>query len=64
MKIGSALFGLASFLAGIILLLVVSDYLYGRSGRFPVVDVTALGFAVAIWLIGFFCHVALSQTRK
>jgi hypothetical protein len=56
MKIGSALFWLATALAASILLIVLSDYLYGRSGRFPVIDVTALGVAAAIWLFGFVCR--------
>jgi hypothetical protein len=56
MKIGSAVFWLATVLAGAMLVLDVFDYLYGLSGRFPVLDVTALWFAAAIWLIGFACR--------
>jgi hypothetical protein len=56
MRIGSALFSLAAALAGLILLLAISDFLFGLSGRFPVVDVTALVFAAVILLFGLFCR--------
>jgi hypothetical protein len=56
MRIGSALFALAAVLAGLFLLLAISDFLFGLSGRFPVVDVTALVFAAVILLFGFFCR--------
>jgi hypothetical protein len=56
MRIGSALFSLAAALAGLMLLLAISDFLFGLSGRFPVVDVTALVFAAVILLFGFFCR--------
>jgi hypothetical protein len=56
MRFGSALFWLATILAGLIVLWVALDFLFGLSGKFPVVDVTALEFAAVIWLIGFFCR--------
>jgi hypothetical protein len=56
MRFGSVLFWLAMVLAVLILLWAVLDFLFGLSGRFPVIDVTALEFAAVIWLIGFFCR--------
>jgi hypothetical protein len=56
MRLGHVLFWIATAFAALILLWVILDYLFGMSGRFPVIDVTALEFAAVIWLIGFFCR--------
>lgn len=58
MRIGSALFWFATVFAVLILFWVALDFLFGLSGRFPVIDITALEFAAVIWLIGFFCRQA------
>ena len=50
MKIRSALFWLTTILAGLIVLWVAWDYLYGL----PVLNVHALLIAAVIWLLGFF----------
>jgi len=53
MKVRSALFWMATILAGLIALWVVSDYLYDLSeGFFPVLNVHALVIAAVIWLLG------------
>jgi hypothetical protein len=54
MKIRSALFWLTTILAGLIVLWVAWDYLYGLSEGFPVLNVHALLIAAVIWLLGFF----------
>jgi len=54
MKIRSALFWLTTVLAGLIVLWVAWDYLYGLSEGFPVLNVHALLIAAVIWLLGFF----------
>jgi len=56
MRAGSAVFWVATVIAGLILLWVASDYFYGLSAGFPVLNISALVFAVVIWLIGLFCR--------
>jgi len=43
---------MATILAGLIVLWVVSDYLYGLREGFPVLNVHALVIAAVIWLLG------------
>jgi len=59
MKVGHFLFWTATVFAGFILLWVVSDYLSNWSESYPVLDVTALALAAAVWLIGLFVRFAL-----
>ena len=54
MKVRSALFWLTTILAGLIVLWVAWDYLYGLTEGFPVLNVHALLIAAVIWLLGFF----------
>jgi hypothetical protein len=59
MKVGNALFWLITFFAAMILLWAASDYAYNLSNSFPVLSVTAVALAGAIWLVGLFCRHAL-----
>jgi hypothetical protein len=52
MKLGNHLFWTASILAALILLWVADNLIYGMSGDFPVLNITALVFAAAIWILG------------
>ncbi|MGB7037232.1 MAG: hypothetical protein WBD71_17095 [Xanthobacteraceae bacterium] len=56
MKVGNALFWLTSFFAATILLWTAADYLYNLSDSFPVLNVTAVFLAAAVWLVGFICR--------
>jgi len=47
---------MATVVAGLILLLVVYDFMYGLRAGFPVLNVHALMVAAIIWLVGFFCR--------
>jgi hypothetical protein len=58
MKVGNRLFWTASIFAALIVLWVADNLIYGMSEDFPVLNVTALGFAVAIWLFGLLCRLA------
>ena len=59
MKIRHAIFWLASALAALITLWVVSDFLFGIETRFPVINFAGLLLAAAIWGVGWICRFAL-----
>lgn len=59
MRVGNALFSLTSFFAAVLAMWSAADYLYNLSENYPVLNVTALTLAGAIWLAGFICRRAL-----
>ncbi|HTZ02696.1 MAG TPA: hypothetical protein VMC05_10220 [Xanthobacteraceae bacterium] len=59
MKVGSMIFWIASFFAALIVLWSVTGYFYNLSESYPVLNVTALGLAAVIWIVGLMCRRAL-----
>lgn len=59
MKVGNALFWFTSFFAALIVLWTAADFLYNVSNSYPVLNITAVVIAGAIWLVGLFCRHAL-----
>ena len=59
MKVGNALFWLGTFFAAVILLWAAADYLYNLSDNYPVLNITAVVVAGAIWILGLLCRHAL-----
>jgi TRAP-type C4-dicarboxylate transport system permease small subunit len=60
MKVGNALFWLASLFAALILLWTASDYFSNLGESYPVLNVPAVLLAGAIWLVGLLCRHALT----
>jgi hypothetical protein len=59
MKVGNALFWLTTVFAALILLWAAADYFYNLSNDYPVLNVTAVIVAGAVWLVGLLCRHAL-----
>jgi hypothetical protein len=59
MKVRHAFFWITSVIAAAFTLWVAADFFYGIETHFPVVNVTGLILAAAIWTVGWLSRLAV-----